>query len=641
MVSFTRRPEAAMSHELTPRDWQVQALPMITERIRRDGAATLSAAPGAGKTIFAGLTFRQLRDLDEFERIVVVVPNRTLVDQWAGSLHSNCGINLKPFYPIERPSQDGVVVTYQSLTPETIEFHRDQAARKRTLLVLDEVHHVGDVTQAWATCVQQFAGTIDGDLHVAGILNLSGTLWRSNKNERISTVRYKELPDGRLESLVDWDVPVEQLIGLGQLRPIDLFRLGAEVRVGDWHELAVLESRIADLDARPARAVIAGLPKIEEWRDAFIRAVIDRLEQAYRSLDSKVPVKALIVASKQEDAVAFRETANRILQEDGLKPFAVVAVSDLPDAADTLDRFRRDKRVGVLCTVGMAGEGYDCPDIAVVGFASNKLTPLYVRQVVARAQRVTTHEATQGRPIPAAIVLPDAPLLVKLMSEILAPMHHEIATRPAGGSEDGFDDLDTGDGGDGTGRLPAFVLEGATVETDVTVRVTGVEDGDVEMDMVRLLEQALVEVSLRPSDAARVLVAVRHATTGLRDERPFQPLPSFERSVEELGNASRPSVGTEERPRPERVPMSTEHQARALERKLARLSAWWYRYGDQRTSVPLFTSKMNAAGGIAPGKRPSASVEQLQRSWNYGWSAVEAWCRDSQTPPPNPERWKT
>jgi superfamily II DNA or RNA helicase len=57
-----------------------------------------------------------------------------------------------------------------------------------------------------------------------------------------------------------------------------------------------------------------------------------------------------------------------------------------------LETFRRLDRPGILCTVDMAGEGYDCPDIAVVGFATNKLTPLYVRQVVARAQRVTAYE---------------------------------------------------------------------------------------------------------------------------------------------------------------------------------------------------------------------------------------------------------
>lgn len=55
----------------------------------------------------------------------------------------------------------------------------------------------------------------------------------------------------------------------------------------------------------------------------------------------------------------------------------------------------------------MAGEGYDCPDIAVVGYATNKLTTLYVRQVVARAMRIPDAERRLGRILPAAIVVPD------------------------------------------------------------------------------------------------------------------------------------------------------------------------------------------------------------------------------------------
>lgn len=625
---------------IEPRDWQVRALEVITERIKRDGAATLSAAPGAGKTIFAGLVFRQLRELGLVQRIVVVVPNRTLVQQWADSLHQNCSVELKPFNEYERPSQDGVVVTYQSLTAEATEKHRDQATRRATLLVLDEVHHVGDVEQAWARNVQQFAGAIDADQHVTGILNLSGTLWRSNRNERISTVRYKELPDGRLESLVDWEVPVEQLIGLGQLRPVDLFRLGAEVRVADWRELAVIESRVADLDAKPARAAIAGLPQIEEWREAFVRSVIDRLKQAWTSLDEAVAVKGLIVASRMEDARAFCETANRVLREDGLSEFAVIAVSDDPEAARTLDAFRKTPRVGVLCTVGMAGEGYDCPEIAVVGFASNRLTHLFVRQVVARAQRVTGHEATQGRPIPAAIVLPDAPALVKIMSEILAPMHHEIAPRPVPSEIEEANDRElTENGGDSSGRLPGFVLEDATVEEDVTVRVTGVEDGDVDLALVRLLEQALVAVELRPSDAPRVVVALRRATSGLRERKPFDPLPPFEDAVERLGEASRPP-SADGRARAERVPMSSEHEAQSLERKLARLSAWWHTRGDKTVPVQVFTSMMNKAGGIPAGKRPSSSVAQLERAWNFGWKYVQDYCRTNGVKPPDPEKWQ-
>ena len=96
-----------------------------------------------------------------------------------------------------------------------------------------------------------------------------------------------------------------------------------------------------------------------------------------------------------------------------------------PESSAVLEDFRKAKMPGVLCTVDMAGEGYDCPDIAVIGFASNKLTPLYIRQVIARAQRVTAREREE-HPIPATVVIPDTKELVELMVSILKPMQHQI-----------------------------------------------------------------------------------------------------------------------------------------------------------------------------------------------------------------------
>ena len=97
------------------REWQVEALGVIAPKILATGAATLSAAPAAGKTIFAGLVFDRLAELGFVERMVVLVPRDTLVKQWAGSLERNLHLQLRPGRPYERENQVGAVVTYQSL----------------------------------------------------------------------------------------------------------------------------------------------------------------------------------------------------------------------------------------------------------------------------------------------------------------------------------------------------------------------------------------------------------------------------------------------------------------------------------------------------------------------------------------------
>ncbi len=116
-----------------------------------------------------------------------------------------------------------------------------------------------------------------------------------------------------------------------------------------------------------------------------------------------------------------------------------VVSADGPDAYRTLESFRLSTRVGVLCSVGMAGEGYDCPDIAVLTYATNILTAQYIRQVVARAQRVTLWEREAiGHPLTTAIILPDIKELVAEFVRILAPMVHdiELPAPPSTPSED-------------------------------------------------------------------------------------------------------------------------------------------------------------------------------------------------------------
>ncbi len=201
-----------------------------------------------------------------------------------------------------------------------------------------------------------------------------------------------------------------------------------------------------------------------------LSSVLDRLEAAHSALDA-YHAKALIVAGRQEGARAFHEEVDRQMRARGLTPLASLAISDEQDAQRTLDDFRDQKKPGVLCTVNMAGEGYDCPDIAVIGYASNKLTSLFVRQVTARAMRVTDQERKLERVIPAAVVLPDAQALVEQLVSYLAPFTHEVLVA----SEEELSRRSAGGKGsrDETPFLPMprYGLESARPDTSGTVTV--------------------------------------------------------------------------------------------------------------------------------------------------------------------------
>jgi superfamily II DNA or RNA helicase len=624
------------------RQWQLDALDPVIKRLIDSGAATVSAAPGAGKTIFAGLVFEHLHELEFVDRMVVLVPRRTLMSQWADALVRGRHLELRPDTAYERTGthQVGVVATYQSLIqPEQRLNHRMQLIDRPTLLVLDEVHHVGErldtrfTVPAWAQYVRDLAGTVEPlDLHVKAVLNLSGTLWRSNEGERISTVRYSKLPNGRLQSVVDYEVTTEDLIGQGQLRPVDIFRLGAHVEISDFANLKVIDSHIADLDEKPARAAIAHLGNDATWRTAFVNAVLDRLEAAYRSLN-KFPVKALIVAATQDQARLMRETADDLMYARGLKPMSSLAISDEPEASKVLEIFRKAKTPGVLCTVDMAGEGYDCPDIAVVGFASNKQTPLYIRQVVARAQRVTAREREQGRPIPATVVLPDTSELVELMVSILKPIHHEILT-PAAPPPPPPGPPKSPPPPPGP---PAYSVERVDVDEDFTVNVTGMDDGEVVGAMVTAMEKILVEVQLRPADASRFIVAARRFAKDRREDQPFDPLSDDEVGFEDLGNATRPKG----RPTSAHArPMADEVQARRVQARVAKAARWWkVNAATSGVSVEHFNANINRFGEIPRGGRKDATVEQLERAWEWAVTTIFQYCDEHEIERPRVERW--
>jgi hypothetical protein len=87
---------------LRPRQWQLDALDQVITTIARTGASTVSAAPGAGKTVFAGLVFEALYEAGLVDRMLVLVPRRGLANQWSDELAAKRHVQLKPHSAIER-----------------------------------------------------------------------------------------------------------------------------------------------------------------------------------------------------------------------------------------------------------------------------------------------------------------------------------------------------------------------------------------------------------------------------------------------------------------------------------------------------------------------------------------------------------
>jgi superfamily II DNA or RNA helicase len=126
------------------RAWQAEALQAYREAAATDFLVT--ATPGAGKTSFALALAAELLERREVNRVVVVAPTDHLRTQWAEAAQA-AGILLDPTVKNDdrlRPDVTGYVTTYAQVAMRPA-VHRSRTEHgRRTLVVLDEIHHAGD-----------------------------------------------------------------------------------------------------------------------------------------------------------------------------------------------------------------------------------------------------------------------------------------------------------------------------------------------------------------------------------------------------------------------------------------------------------------------------------------------------------------
>ena len=408
----------------TPRLWQAEARPSIYSLLRRWRFATLNAAPGAGKTQFAGWLYRLLAEAGEVERLIVMVPYRHLCTQWAEALATNFGVHLADNDAAERRGQHGVVLTYQSVPQRLSQLIAD-AAESPTLVVLDEVHHLGfdptDGAAAWGYAVAQLVG--DTDNPKMPVLNLTGTLFRSKRQERICTVRYVAT-GGAIESVADYTIPASQLITDGVLRYIRLLGFDQDMTVhGIELEEAAHEGaaniRAIDLDKvgkRERTSIINTLIRNDDYIAGMLRQTVEELRGATIALGGASPIKGLVIA----DDVSHARQVHANLRDLGYGDVSYIAVGEDGVEADrTIDRFRKQTRPSILVAVQKVTEGFDVPDVAVLTYLKTWCAPLFINQMSGRVMRVTRREQEVGQRLPATILIPDDPEIRAAFADVL------------------------------------------------------------------------------------------------------------------------------------------------------------------------------------------------------------------------------
>lgn len=510
------------------RAWQQEALDLYLTQAPRDFLAV--ATPGAGKTTFALTVARLLLDTRVVQRVVIVVPTEHLKVQWAQSAAAR-GIALDANFTNSsavNSSFDGVCVTYAQVGMKPTK-HYQVATAKKTLVILDEIHHAGDA-KSWGDGVRLAYA------HSERRLALTGTPFRSDDSQ-IPFVRYEEVPgtDGGLQSAADYTYGYSDALSDGVVRPVVFLAYSGQAR---WRDSAgeEYEARLGEvLNAeQTARAWRTALDPRGEWIPSVLQAAHTRLMQLRETIPD---AGGLVIATDKVTARAYATILNRISST----PVTVV-LSDEAGASQRIKDFSASDDEWMVA-VRMVSEGVDVPRLTVGVYATSSSTPLFFAQAIGRFVR------SRRKGESASVFLPSVPVLLDLASKLEKQRNHVLGKpdRP----DEGWDDQlleqankEENEPGEERGyesigadaELESLIYDGSTYGT----RVSGSAEEQEYLGLPGLLDAEQMRTLLRQRQADQIEARAREQK--LRE--------AAERSAEAGGakDQARQRVASEELP---------------------------------------------------------------------------------------------
>jgi len=386
------------------RAWQQAAVDAYLERQPRDFLTV--ATPGAGKTTYALRLAGELLERHIIERVIVVAPTEHLKTQWA-QVAARVGIPLDPDFSGARgaTSSDylGIAVTYAGVAANSLLYRRRTEDRK-TLVILDEVHHAAD-SLSWGESIREAFEP------ATRRLSLTGTPFRSDINP-IPFVTYAPGPDGIPRSAADHVYGYADALRDHVVRPVMFLaysgRMRWRTRAGDEVSAVLGADQAKDVTQQAWRTA---LDPQGEWIPQVLRAADRRLTEVRKHVPDAA---GLVIATDQTKARAYAKQLESIT---GHKPTLVL--SDDPKAGARISAFA-DGPDRWMVAVRMVSEGVDVPRLMVGVYATSTSTPLYFAQAVGRFVRARRRGET------ANIFLPSVPLLLRLAGELEEERDHVL-----------------------------------------------------------------------------------------------------------------------------------------------------------------------------------------------------------------------
>lgn len=424
-----------------------------------------AVTPGGGKSLLPVIAAHGLIAAGLVERIVWVVPRDSLRLQaeeafadplWRAAFGHALSVRAADNERDPARGLSGYITTYQAVAAAPA-LHRAEARAHRTLLVIDEVHHLPAPGKPGA----DEAGAEDAEAGAwsramlpvmeaaAYRLYLSGTLERAD-GKRILGLPYRRAAPGRGPEL-DLDAPGLAVIGYSRAQalaeravlPVTFGAIDGEASWLEGGRIAGDSPRVGPHRLGAGSVRVTTRPALfTALRTGFARDLLSEAfhstkrlrarRRAERSLRPGETVrglgKLLVVAPDQASARAYQETLRGWMPADQGARDVRLATSSQGDAHAALAAFRLTPEPTILVTVAMAYEGLDAPEVAVVAALTHIRSRPWLEQMLARATRVDpqagAYEAQQ-----ALVFHPDDPLFARFRLELETEQGSSIRPR--------------------------------------------------------------------------------------------------------------------------------------------------------------------------------------------------------------------
>lgn len=414
-------PKQILEKAFELRAWQAEAFRRVMETIQRRTSNFLCVAtPGSGKTKLGLVIAHDLLKKKLIDRVVVVTPSTNLTKQWAAEAAYFTGIDLDPDFSnhqgCETSDFHGIAITYALLAQDKKGVHMQNTFNRRTLVILDEPHHMGD-SLAWGDAAQKaFENAVFRFL-------ISGTPFRSD-DAKIPFVTYDETNT----SIADYSYSYERAIKDNVCRPVYFTIHDGRMK---W-KVDTLEFNKTFKDYVEKDQVAKRLRTALDHEGNFVRDVFRGADEKLTELRRTHPdAGGLIFAVTQAHAKQIAKVVDEITGE--MPP---VVISEDADGCSKIHMFKHSS-MRWMVSVKMVSEGIDIPRLRVGVYFTNVKAELFFRQLVGRFVRVQKELGEQE----AYIFIPQDKDIVKLAETVQEEREHALDDLKAA-SENSSDSAD-------------------------------------------------------------------------------------------------------------------------------------------------------------------------------------------------------